>query len=1049
MKNLLTLLGIFLVLGAFNLNAQDEVQSPAMFGTAIAHTVIGPVSALPALTPEEIALQEVEEAKKIRNPDLQFRNYPYWEENQLKRPDPGLQSEMGTNKGFTGIIQNWSGQSTTVTPPDDNGTAGPNHYMQTINSKYTIYNKTGTLLAGPTNLNVFFSGLPGGNNNDGDPIVLYDEQADRWMMAEFSGAWSNPDYMMIAVSQTNDPTGTWDAWSFLMNGFPDYMKFGVWRDGYYMGTNTGSGDDIYVFERDVMLAGGASPQMVQFNNPNRPNSGFHCVLPMDNDGAFAPSGTPGQFITINDNAWGGGSDALWIFELDVDWGTPGSSTFSRVQVLDVDAFDSYFGPTWDNIRQPNSQKLDAINQILMHRAQYRNFSGAQHLVVNHTVDVDNTDHAGIRWYELEYVGSDWQIRQYGTYAPDADSRWMGSIAMNGNHDIALGYSVSSSSTYPSIRFAGQSASENASATGILDIIETSIFEGSAAQTSWNRWGDYSNLAVDPTNDNTFWYTTQYAISGSTKGTKIASFEFSPPAPVANFVADNLTPLTTDEVQFTDLSTAGPTSWSWTFTPSTVTYVNSTSSSSQNPKVTFDAAGSYTVELESTNANGSNTETKVDYIEASAPLPPPVADFMADITTPSLIDIVHFTDLSTNSPSSWSWSITPSTFTYMTGTNASSQNPNVRFDAEGYYTVELTSTNYSGSNTVTKVDYILASIPLFAPVAEFEADNTTPDLGDTVSFTDLSEHNPTSWLWSFIPTDVTYVNGTSETTQNPDVTFGSSGYYNVELTATNNVGSDSELKSGYILVYGTLAVTTTASPDELCEGDWTQLNALPSGGSGIYTYSWTSTPAGFTSSLQNPVVFPDMTTTYHVEVDDGTNTINDEVTVTVNPLPEIILGDWPDMLCNVGVPPVQLTAAPAGGTYSGTGVSITGVFISSIADTGWNVITYTYEDANACENSAQDSIYVDDCVGVGELNGANNIVNLYPNPSMGSFTIESEQIIERIEIIDQTGKMVLMRKVNDKATAISALRSKGLYFVRIYTENPNALPTVVTKEFIIN
>lgn len=861
-KNLLTLFGMILMFGSLSLTAQDEVQYPAMIATAVHHEVIGPLSDFPALTAEELAATAEEESRVKRNEELQYRNYPFYEQYKLDGPDPGWQSEMGTNRALTGIIQNWSGQSTYSNPPDDNGTAGPNHYMQTINVKYTIYDKMGSLQAGPTNLNTIFSGVPGANRNDGDPIILWDEQAGRYLMAEFS--LGSPYYMLIAVSQTDDPTGMWDAYSFVMNGMPDYMKFGVWRDGYYMGTNTYSGNDIYVFERDEMLAGGSSPQMVQFNNPNRPNSGFHCVLPVDNDGAFAPAGTPGMFLTINDNAWGGGGDQLWMFELDVDWTSPGSSTFARVQQIDVAAFDSNFGSNWDNIKQPSTnQELDAINQVLMHRVQYRNFSGSQTIVCNHTVDVDATDHAGIRWYELEHNGTDWEVRQYGTYAPDGDSRWMGSIAMNGSHEIALGYSVSSNSTYPSIRYAGQSAAENATASGILDMAEVSIYEGTASQTSSNRWGDYSNLSVDPSDDHTFWFTTQYNINGGSKGTKIASFEFAPPVLTSNFEADNTTPTTNDTVYFTDLSVGSPDSWLWTFTPNTVTH-----------------------------------------------------KFWSSNTAP---------------------------------------NPIVSFDAPGLYTVELTVTNTSGSNTMTKVDYIDAS--------------------------------------------------------------------------------------------GAMTTTATASPEEICEGEMTQLNATPIG-SGSCTYTWTSDPVGFSSSIQNPVAYPLENTTYYVEVNDGSNTANADVSVTVNPLPFITLVDWPEYLCNVDVLPVQLSAIPGGGTYTGPGVSISGVFISSIANIGWNVITYTYENGLGCENSVQDSIFVDNCVGVDELNAGEESVNLYPNPSMGSFTLESEETIEKIEIIDQSGKMVMMRKINDKTTPIAAYRSKGLYFIRIYLENQNAAPTVVTKEFII-
>ena len=861
--NLLVVLGLLIMLSAVTTKAQVEYESPAMIATAIAHKVVGPVKDFPELTPEQMAEMDLREATIKRNQELRVRKYPYWEESKATKPDAGLQSEMGTMENLTGILQNWGGQTSSSNPPDCNGTAGPDHYMQTINVKYTIYDKTGNLLEGPTNLNTFFSGLPGGSSNDGDPVILYDEQAEKWMLAEFSGIWG-PDYMLIAVSQTPDPTGLWDAWSFPMNGFPDYMKLGVWRDGYYMGTNTSSGNDIYAFERDVMIAGGAAPKMVQFNNPNRPNSGFHCVLPMDNDGEFAPAGTPGGFMTINDNAWGGSPDQLWIYELNVDWSNTSTATFARTQQIDVEAFDSNFGPTWENIRQPGTgQKLDAINQILMHRVQYRNFNGTQHIVCNHTIDVDNTDHAGIRWYELEHDGTEWTIRQFGTYAPDGDSRWMGSIAMNGNHEIALAYSVSSNTTYPSIRFTGQSAAENANASGIMDIVEESIHVGTASQTSSERWGDYANLNVDPVDDNSFWFTTEYNISGYSKGTRVASFQFAT-APFADFEADNLYPETTDTVAFTDLSTNSPNAWDWAFTPSTVTYVNGTSSTSQNPEVTF--------------------------------------------------------------------------------------------DVEDYYTVELTATNAVGPGTTVKTDYI-------------------------------------------------------------------------------NAG-------------GAVLLTVTADPESVCEGGSVQLNAEAVGGNGSYTYSWSSNPLGFFSTLQNPVVVPLVNTTYNVNVSDGDQTVLGSVYVTVNEYPEIVLGDWPDDLCNQGTPPVQLTADPEGGIYEGTGVTITGVFTAETAELGWNVITYTYEDENGCESAAQDSIYVDDCVGITEPAEALPEINLYPNPSAGFITLESEKEIERIEIIDQTGKMVLMKKVDGKTTYLSSLRAKGMYYVRIYIENENALPTLITKEFIV-
>ena len=607
----LTTMLIFIVMHFVSFS-QDEspVLTPKMIGQGTYHGQVGPLRDIPPMTESEMQELDKKEALKRRNLKLRYRAYPNAENALPKGDDEAWQKSMGGLKSVDAIIEHWAGQTSTSNPPDDNGTAGPNHYMQTINVKYTIYNKQGTLLAGPTNLNTLFSGVPGANNNDGDPIVLYDEQAGRWLVAEFSGVSSSPDYMLIAVSATDDPTGVWNRWSFVMNGFPDYMKFGIWQDGYYMGTNTTSGDDIYIFERDEMMNSGTSPQMVQFNNPNRPNSGFHCVLPIDNDGPFAPAGTPGGFITINDDAWGGGADALWVFQADIDWTTPSNSTFQRTQVIPVTSFDSNFGSSWENIRQPGtSQKLDAINQILMHRAQYRNFGTSQTLVCNHTVDVDNTDHAGVRWYELAWNGSAWQIRQQGTYAPDSHSRWMASIAMNGNHEIGLAYSISSSTVYPGIRYTGQSASANASATGIMDIAEETIWTGAASQTSSERWGDYANLAVDPADNATFWFTTQYNISGGTKGTRIASFALSAANPVvSDFVGSPLEVAVGGSVAFTDLSTFNPDTWDWTFeggTPAT--------SSQQNPTITYNTAGVYDVSLHATNVNGGNTMTKNNYI----------------------------------------------------------------------------------------------------------------------------------------------------------------------------------------------------------------------------------------------------------------------------------------------------------------------------------------------------------------------------------------------------------------------------------------------------
>ena len=281
-------------------------------------------------------------------------------------------------------------------------------------------------------------------------------------------------------------------------------------------------------------------------------------------------------------------------------------------------------------------------------------------------------------------------------------------------------------------------------------------------------------------------------SGSDGETKTNYISVTAP-PVANFNASITTPNTGQTVTFNDLSTNVPTSWLWSFTPGTITYMGGTSSASQNPQVQFNAGGLYSVTLTATNAAGSDGETKVDYILVTAP---PVADFSADNITPGIGQTVTFTDLSVNGATLWAWSFLPSSVTFVGGTNAMSQDPQVQFDAPGNYTVELTVSNAAGSDIESKTDYITVIAP---PVANFTADNVNPNVGGSVSFTDLSTNNPTTWSWIFIPTTVTYLGGTNSVSQNPQVQFDAPGLYIVELTVTNAGGSDTETKTDYISV----------------------------------------------------------------------------------------------------------------------------------------------------------------------------------------------------------------------------------------------------------
>ena len=633
MKTRILLLIAVFFLGSFVMYAQDRPVHPSSVVTGTFIGISKPLRDLPKITQQELdKLAERSKTKQL-NESLKLRSFPFAATALPKGPDPVWQKTMGESAGSKAPIANFTGQDSPYYPPDCNGAAGPSHYMETINCVYSIYNKSGTLVAGPTAMNTLFGSVPGATYNDGDPVVLYDEQAGRWLATEFSISGST-NYVMMAVSTTSDPTGTWYQYSFVVATMPDYPKFGVWRDGYYMGDNNPSAKDIYVFQRSQMLIGGTALS-VGFDNPYRPTSvdGFMMVPPVDNDGTFAPAGSPGTFIAFNDDAVGGGSDQLWIYELTVDWTNTANSTFNRVQQLAVAAFSSNFGSDQNNIFQSGTtQRVDAIPQVIMNVPQYRNFGTYQTIVCCHTVNVDNntsTDHAGIRWYELRraagVTNSGWSIRQQGTYAPDANSRWMGSIMLNGSGKIALGYSIAGSSMFPGIRYCGQSTSAYNTGAGVLDLPEEIIQTGAYSQTGQNRWGDYSNMSVDPSDDNTFWFASEYIGSGGARKTKIASFKYGNSPAIATLAATSVTPTSATingTVNPNGLATTYYFDWGTSVSYGNQTTVTSAGSGTSIVAVSANLTGltagvTYHFRVVATNSDGTGTGTDMSFTPALA------------------------------------------------------------------------------------------------------------------------------------------------------------------------------------------------------------------------------------------------------------------------------------------------------------------------------------------------------------------------------------------------------------------------------------------------
>src|ERR1700682_2222937 len=567
----------------------------------------------------------------------------------LAAPSPGLNFD-GVGIGFGSYV-------VCCAPPDTNGSVGPNHYVQLVNLDLAVFNKSGALLHGPVPINTIWSLFGGGcqNNNDGDPIVLYDKIADRWLISQFS-VTTIPYLQCVAISTTPDPTGSYYRYAFNYgNNFPDYPKVGVWPDAYYstfnMFNSAGTaflGADVCAWDRSKMLVGAAATQQCFQLSPT-----WGGLLPSDFDGTTPPpSGSPNYLVGLDAPA---ASTLLQYWKFHVDWTTPANTTFTGPTALTVVGYTNSCSTLarGDCIPQGGGgTNLESLADRIMYRFAYRNLGDHEALVVNHTIEVGSGTslHAGVRWYELRPDAShNLSVFQQSTYAPDADWRWMGSAAMDKSGNIAMGYSVSSSSLFPQIHFTGRLAGDPA---GSISQGENIIINGTGAQNGGlARWGDYSSMSVDPVDDCTFWYTNEYLkASGSFNwSTRIASFKFpncTPPVPDYSLSA---TPSSRSVVQ------GAGTSYTVTVTPSggfTATVTFSVSGLPAGAAATFNptsvaGSGSSTMSVHTatttptrsypltiTGTSGTLTHTTpVTLVVTAAPTP----DFSLS-TTPSSVTV---------------------------------------------------------------------------------------------------------------------------------------------------------------------------------------------------------------------------------------------------------------------------------------------------------------------------------------------------------------------------------------------------------------------------
>ena len=708
------------------------------------------------------------------------------ESDEFTGEDPVRQFFFGQVRSDT-TDQNFEGVGMSgYLPPDTDGDVGPNHYFQVVNCRIAIYNKSGVKLLGPVNTSTIWQGMPH-NNNDGDGIVLYDENADRWLISQFAlpNYPNGPFYENIAISQTPDPTGSWHRYQYTFNDMPDYPKLSVWHDGYYMtmrrfasGSGNWLGPAVVAFHRAKMLVGDATTQMVQFNLP----SSSEGPLAADCDSEFPPDTTPCPvcYLISGTNA------SIKINHFNLDWATPANSSLTLAATVPISPFSTFGNGQHDVPQKGTSMKVDAFSRKgIMFRMPFRKFNDHWSMLLNTTVKLTGPI-AGIRWMEVRNTGSGWNLYQEGTYSPDNHFRWMGSIAMDSLGNIALGYSISSSTMYPSIRYTGRL---NGDPLGEMTIAEKGIWNGNGSQSDPSgRWGDYSAMAADPTEPGKFWYTQEYIVGGSWR-TRIASF----------------------------------------------------------------------------------------------------------------------------------------------------------------------------------------------------------DWGDI------------------------------------------------------------------------LAVDATATPEVICSaGDTVQLNCLAGGGSGVYTYSWTSIPAGFTSDLQNPVVYPMETTQYIATVDDGTQTKSDTVQVTLQSLPTVSAGN--DTAYCWYVPFFFINGSAANystikWTTSGDGhfnyenqlfnVYYPGDFDRSSGGVTLTLTAYSMEPC--ASDSLADDMFVDlVCTGTAQPENDKFSVLIQPNPSSGSFVVNLSGVKDQkvtISVLDLRGKTIFhdemksSSRIMERKIDLSEL-SRGTYMVKINTDKEQKIEKIV-------
>ncbi|MBQ4819972.1 T9SS type A sorting domain-containing protein [Aquimarina sp. MMG016] len=488
-------------------------------------TLMKPVGPLigKKLIPETLRTGEINPKQKDANRVVPGKGLPKGKDALLNKQENA--QNLRTSKTPSLVFE---ASSTFRAPSDPTGAVGPNHYVSARNSAFTIHDKNGTVLVQSTSLANIFP-----RETLGDPIVFYDSFADRFVITQFS---DSPNGFLVAVCQGSDPVNDgWFTYRFNTGSFPDYTKFSIWSDGYYVTANKDQGTQqtsevVFVIEREKMLAGASNAQMVGFPLPGARIGGFYSPAGFNAMGNTPPPPGDARIIYFQDDSWQGVTeDALKLWTININWASPSLSTITEAEELtvsggDITAFDSVFdGTSFSNLPQPEegSLDIDVLQGTVMYATNYRRFCDYNSVLLNFAIDIDdrpNSDNiSAIRWYELRQNGDGqpWTVFQEGTHAsPNGKSAWCASLAMDIFGNIGMAYTtmgtvanLANEDSFPSIRYTGRLADDP---SGTMTFSEQDIIIGTDIQRNGGeRYGDYAQITVDPIDDSTFWHIAEY------------------------------------------------------------------------------------------------------------------------------------------------------------------------------------------------------------------------------------------------------------------------------------------------------------------------------------------------------------------------------------------------------------------------------------------------------------------------------------------------------------------------------------------------------------